>query len=80
MLKIEEVKFDGLRISNIAKLGFEVKRKWFRKSNEAKRVHWMNGADYLIVDRSKLLETSIEGIMNCNLLKVRRTLCCVQGK
>jgi len=59
-----------MSIEEIANLGFEDKRNWFRNGLELLRIPWIYGADYLRVERSALLETSVKGFEACNLFKV----------
>lgn len=55
---------------DVAALEFEDKRKWFRNGLELFRIHWTQGADYLRVERSELLDSSVKAIRKCNLFKV----------
>ena len=59
-----------LMMDEIARLEFEDKRKWFRNGLELLRIPWVEGADYLRVERSKLLERSLKAMRNCLLYKV----------
>ena len=59
-----------MSMEEIAKLSFEEKRNWFRSGLELLRIPWTLGADYVSVERTALLESSVEAYNKCNLFKV----------
>lgn len=79
-IQIEDFDYSGLDFAALSKLEFAEKRLWFKKKNEAKRINWMKGCDYLKVDRAKLLESSISAIKNCDLHKVSFSFDCRERK